>query len=223
MNKLSLSMLMSTLITSSVMASSNGKIETSFTGLDSDGDELLTSSELEGTSLAPYLENIDTNGDSAINLSEFNEYVKANTSKFSEDVIATVDENSVEDAVSVEKVDDVENSAMVSAVVVNFEKADINEDGTLSSAEVSKALDTSADDNVPSSFMSAFSKLTTTADTMALFSTSSTFSTLTASSTLFSSTVAITSSLNLLVFAFTYSLNSERFIAESPFVSIFSR
>jgi len=123
MNKLSLSMLMSTLITSSVMASSNGKIETSFTGLDSDGDELLTSSELEGTSLAPYLENIDTNGDSAINLSEFNEYVKANTSKFSEDVIATVDENSVEDAVS----------------VVNFEKADINGDGTLSSAEVSKA------------------------------------------------------------------------------------
>jgi len=54
-------------------------------------------------------------------------------------VIATVNENSVEDAVSVEKVDDVENSAMVSAVVVNFEKADINEDGTLSSAEVSKA------------------------------------------------------------------------------------
>ena len=139
MKKLSLSMLMSTLITSSVMASSNGKIETSFTGLDSDGDELLTSSELEGTSLAPYLENIDTNGDSAINLSEFNEYVKANTSKFSEDVIATVDENSVEDAVSVEKVDDVENSAMVSAVVVNFEKADLNENGTLSSAEVSKA------------------------------------------------------------------------------------
>ncbi|VXC38475.1 hypothetical protein ALTERO38_70005 [Alteromonas sp. 38] len=85
------------------------------------------------------------------------------------------------------------------------------------------ALDTSADDNVPSSFMSAFSKLTTTADTMAVFSTSSTFSTLTASSTLFSLTVAITSSLNLLVFAFTNSLNSERFIAESLFVSIFPK
>ncbi|MCQ8850718.1 hypothetical protein Q4524_19950 [Alteromonas stellipolaris] len=140
MKKLSLTILVSTLISGAAIASDQtAKFDASFSSLDSDGNELLASQELDGTSLAAYINDIDTNGDSSINLSEFNQYAKANPDKFSEDVIASVNENSVEDAVSKQKVATAENSDMVSAVIANFEKADTNKDGTLSSTEVSKA------------------------------------------------------------------------------------
>ena len=140
MKKLSLTILISTLISGAAIASDQStKFDASFSSLDSDGNELLVSQELDGTSLAAYINDIDTNGDSSINLSEFNEYVKSNPDKFSEDVIASVNENSVEDAVSEQKVATAENSDMVAAVIANFEKADTNKDGTLSSSEVSEA------------------------------------------------------------------------------------
>lgn len=140
MKKLSLTIFISTLISGAATASEHtSKFDASFSSLDSDGNELLVTQELDRASLAAYIDDIDTNGDSSINLSEFNEYVKANPDKFSEDVIASVNENSVEDAVSEQQVATAENSDMLSAVIANFEKADTNKDGTLSSSEVSEA------------------------------------------------------------------------------------
>ena len=140
MKKLSLTIFISTLISGAATASEHtSKFDASFSSLDSDGNELLVTQELDRASLAAYIDDIDTNGDSSINLSEFNEYVKANPDKFSENVIASVNENSVEDAVSEQQVATAENSDMLSAVIANFEKADTNKDGTLSSSEVSEA------------------------------------------------------------------------------------
>ena len=140
MRKFSHSIMISTLISGAVLASDQTeKFDASFASLDSDGNELLTSQELNGNSLEKHINNIDTNNDSSINLFEFNKFVKANPDKFSEDITASVNENSVEDAVSVQKVATAENSDMVSAVMANFEKADTNEDGALSSSEVSEA------------------------------------------------------------------------------------
>ncbi|MDO6566446.1 hypothetical protein Q4561_05205 [Alteromonas sp. 1_MG-2023] len=164
MKKLTLAIVLSSALSTFSFADGNSstkehssKIDTDFAKLDKNGDSLISEDELDANQLTNFLDRIDENGDKAINLNEFNSFVKANPTLFSDDVSSEANDQDATDAVEAQKISEqarsepdtetakddalkaVENSDMSAAVMANFDKSDTNADGSLSKQELDNA------------------------------------------------------------------------------------
>ena len=77
------------LSTSALAGHHETKIEKSFSALDKDGSELVTKAEAKGTVNPKLLAKMDTDGDSKVSRTEFNDFIDEKPSMFSDDIITS--------------------------------------------------------------------------------------------------------------------------------------
>ncbi|MEQ3640388.1 MAG: hypothetical protein ABNH03_11575 [Alteromonas sp.] len=77
------------LSTSALAGHHETKIEKSFSALDKDGSELVTKAEVKGTVNPKLLAKMDTDGDSKVSRTEFNDFIDEKPSMFSDDIITS--------------------------------------------------------------------------------------------------------------------------------------
>lgn len=168
MKKLTLAIIIGATMSTAAIAGNHGmKLTTDFNELDTDGNGQLTTSEFKDVKREKLMGKMNTNSDDVISRSEFDVYVTNNPGKFSDDVVTTVKakgttdaiitrrvitdkietstlanehlatEHASEDLAKVER--DTQHARMKGSITNKFEKADSDDDGTLSEMEVANA------------------------------------------------------------------------------------